>query len=95
MQSEMIIFFLNFCCTISSFGKSMEYLEDNSEAGIEYDTIYLYFLIYIHICIYLCIILIIHFLLNAVEVFRKTAPYRVQFFTKVKTHVKNHSDKGD
>lgn len=72
----------------------MEYLEDNSEAGIEYDTIYIYFFIYIHICIYLCIILIIHFLLNAVEVFRKTAPCRVQFFTKVKTHVKKSLRQG-
>lgn len=51
MQSEKIIFFLNFCCTILSFGKSMEYLEDNSEAGIEYDTIYILFNIYTYMYI--------------------------------------------
>lgn len=83
MQSEQIFLIFFFYCTILSFGKPMEYLEDSSEAGVEYDTTYIY-----HLCVILIHNINTLFLLDIIAAFRKTTPCRVGFFTKVKNSCK-------
>lgn len=78
MQSKKIFlnfFFFFFNCTILSFGKPGEYLEDSREAGKEYDATYISLMHNINNTL---------FLLKTITVFRKTTPCRVGFFTNVK-----------